>query len=51
MNVPGGEATQGLMDATIITATSTVSPTLTGHVTDITLVPKAHVYLPIILRQ
>jgi len=45
------DAITGAVDTTIITATSVVSPTLVGRVTDITLVPSAHVYLPIIHKN
>jgi len=50
VSVPTGALT-GTIDTTIITATSTVSPTLVGRVTDITFIPSAHVYLPIIQKN
>ena len=51
VNVPGGEAVRGLIDTSIVTATSSVSPTLVKHVTDVTLVPRARVFLPVVLRN
>ena len=50
VTVPGGQGTRGQLDTTIVTATSTFSPTLTQHVTDITLVPTTRVYLPLVLK-
>jgi hypothetical protein len=50
VNVPSGEAVRGLIDTTIITATS-VSPTLSRRVTDMTLVPRARVFLPMVLQN
>jgi hypothetical protein len=51
VSIPNTDTVRGLMDTTIITATSTLSPTLVKRVTDTTLVPRARVYLPIILRN
>jgi hypothetical protein len=45
------DAVTGTVDTIIITATSLVSPTLFGRVTDVTLVPSARVYLPILMRN
>jgi len=50
VSVPSSAIT-GTVDTTIIAATSSVSPTLVGRVTDVTLVPSAHVYLPIIQKN
>jgi hypothetical protein len=44
-------AMTGTVDTTIITATSAISPTRVGRVVDTTLLPRARVFLPIILRQ
>jgi hypothetical protein len=51
VSVPNGTAYLGMVDTTIITATSSVSPTLVGRVTDITVIPSAHIYLPIVMRN
>ncbi len=40
----------GEHDTTIVTATSTLSPTLSHTVTDFTLVPRSWIYLPLIQR-
>lgn len=50
VNVPSGSAVFGQSDMTVITATSQISPTLSATVTDLTLVPRARIYLPVILR-
>ena len=50
VNVPTLPDPTGLRDTTIITASSTISPTLNKIVTDITFVPRVRVYLPLILR-
>jgi hypothetical protein len=50
VSVPS-DAVSGTVDTIVITATSSVSPTLVGRVIDITLVPRARVYLPISLRN
>ncbi len=50
VNVPNASEVRGQHDTTIITATSSLTPTLSASVTDLTLVPRARVYLPIILR-
>jgi hypothetical protein len=50
VTVPSGTATIGMVDTTLITATSTASST-TKRVTDITLVPRTRVYLPIVQRN
>ena len=44
------DAVTGTVDTTIITATSAISPTRVGRVVDTTLLPRARVFLPIILR-
>jgi hypothetical protein len=50
VNVPPGDGLIGQRDITIITATSQISPTLGAKVTDTTFIPRAKVYLPVILR-
>jgi hypothetical protein len=50
VNVPA-DAITGNVDKIVITATSSLSPTLFGRVTDVTLVPSARVYLPLITRH
>jgi hypothetical protein len=49
LNIPANGVI-GQHDTTLITATSTLSPTLQTVVTDVTLVPSARVFLPMILR-
>ena len=44
------DAVTGTVDTTLITATSAISPTRVGRVVDTTLLPRARVFLPIILR-
>jgi hypothetical protein len=51
VTVPNTDAVRGMIDNSVVTATSSFSPTLAKRVTDTTLVPRAHVYLPIILRN
>jgi hypothetical protein len=50
VSVPNTETVRGLIDTTIITASSLVSPTNVLHVTDITLIPRSRVYLPLTLK-
>jgi hypothetical protein len=50
VNVPSGSGVVGQHDTTLITATSLINPSLQAVVTDFTLVPRARVFLPIILR-
>jgi hypothetical protein len=50
VNVPNDGGVVGEHDTTLITATSTFSPSLQAVVTDFTLIPSAHVFLPVILR-
>jgi hypothetical protein len=50
VTVPTSEIVRGLVDRTVITVTSMVSPTLTQMVTDKTLVPQVQVYLPLLLK-
>jgi hypothetical protein len=50
VNVPNDNSVIGQHDTTVVTATSQISPTLSGTVTDLTLVPRAKIYLPVILR-
>jgi hypothetical protein len=51
VTVPNTDTVRGLVDRTIITATSVTSSTLVQVVTDTTLVPRGHLYLPLILRD
>ena len=51
VTVPGSEEMRGLVDTTVVTATSIASPTLNQQVTDKTLVPRMHLYLPIVVRD
>jgi hypothetical protein len=51
VNVPSGQGSRGLIDTTIVTATSTISPTLSQHITDVTLIPRAYLYLPLVLKD
>lgn len=46
VTIPGGEAVRGLVDRTVVTVTSTTSPTLVATVTDVTLVPRSQIFLP-----
>ena len=50
INVPSGISALGQHDTTIITATSSLSPTKSFVVTDFTLVPRARIFLPLIRR-
>jgi hypothetical protein len=50
VTIPNTETVRGLVDTTIITATSVASPTLVQHVVDTTMVPSAYLYLPLIMR-
>ena len=50
VTVPAGNGMRGLIDTTIITATSTFSPTVFARSIDRTLVPVSRVYLPIIMK-
>ncbi len=49
VNVPGVNS-RGIADKTIITATSTFSATHSLKVTDITIVPVARIYLPLVMK-
>jgi hypothetical protein len=49
VNVPGDTGVLGMVDTTVITATSTISPTLVRSVTDTTLVPTSRMYLPAVM--
>jgi hypothetical protein len=50
ITIPGGDVT-GLIDRTVVTATSTANAALFATVLDRTLVPRAHIYLPLIMRS
>ncbi len=50
VSVPNTETVRGLIDTTIITASSIVSPTHVLHVTDVTLIPRSRRYLPLIMK-
>jgi len=49
--IPELEEVRGLVDTTVVTATSATSPTLVERVIDRTMVPRMRVYLPIVLRN
>jgi hypothetical protein len=49
--IPELEEVRGLIDTTVVTATSATSPTLVERVIDRTMVPRMRVYLPIALRN
>jgi hypothetical protein len=51
VSVPSGNANLGLVETTMVTAASTLSATQIARVTDVTLVPRAHLYLPLAMRQ
>jgi hypothetical protein len=51
VTIPNGEAFRGLLDTTVVTATSTTDSSLVEIVVDRTLVPAAYIYLPIIARN
>jgi hypothetical protein len=51
ITIPNSPAVRGLIDTTVITAQSTLSPTLTARVTDTTRVIRMRIYLPLILRN
>lgn len=48
VSVPDGASARGLTDRTAITATSVFSPNLSHTVTNVTMVPKTRVYLPLL---
>jgi hypothetical protein len=50
VTIPGDDGVRGLTDTTVITASSTVSPTLVRTATDVTIVLRASVYLPLIAK-
>jgi len=50
VTVPDTDTVRNLTDMTIVTAASTISPTLVRHVTDQTYVPLGSVYLPLIFK-
>jgi hypothetical protein len=50
VNVPGDSGIVGQHDTMVITATSVLNPSLQLVVTDVTLIPRARVFLPVILR-
>jgi hypothetical protein len=51
VTVPSTETVRGSIDRTVVTATSLLNPSLAKTVSDVTLVPRAYAYLPIIARQ
>jgi hypothetical protein len=51
VKVPTGTAVVGLVDRTIVTATSAISPTLVKYALDTTLIPYTRIYLPIAVRN
>ena len=46
--VPNSDATRGLVDRTVVTATSVFSPSLSSSVSDLTMVTKMRVFLPLL---
>ncbi len=50
VDIPSGSGVVGQHDTTIITATSLGNSSLQFVVTDITLIPRARIFLPVILR-
>jgi hypothetical protein len=50
VNIPNDNGLIGQRDTTVITATSQISPTLSAIVMDLTFVPRARIFLPVILR-
>ncbi len=50
INVPNDSGVKGQQDTTFITATSMISPTLRVMITDLTQIPRARVFLPVIMR-
>jgi hypothetical protein len=51
VTIPYTDQVRGLREQTVITATSLIDPMLMATVTDVTLVPKTYVYLPVVLRS
>jgi hypothetical protein len=51
VNIPNTDTVRGLVDVTVVTATSVSSPTVMGRVVDTTMVPRMRLYLPLILRN
>ena len=50
VTIPNSEAVRGLVERTVVTATSVNDGSLVDEVLDRTMVPRAHLYLPIIFR-
>jgi hypothetical protein len=50
VTIPNSEAVRGLIERTVVTATSVSDGSLVEQVVDRTMVPRARFYLPIILR-
>ena len=50
LNIPTGSGVVGQRDTTLITATSVINPALQAVVTDLTLIPRARIFLPILMR-
>lgn len=51
VTIPSTETVQGLTDRTVVTATSLLETGLKGTVTDVTMVPRAYVFLPLVMRH
>ena len=51
VTIPNSEANRGLLDTTVVTATSIADSSLVDIVVDRTLVPAAYIYLPLIARN
>ncbi len=51
VTIPNSEEVRGLIERTVVTATSTIDGTLVDQVLDRTMVPRARLYLPIIMHR
>jgi hypothetical protein len=51
VTIPNSEDVRGLIDRTVVTATSTIDGTLVEQVIDRTLVPRGRAYLPLIMHR
>jgi hypothetical protein len=51
VTIPNTDTVRGLVDVTVVTATSMSDPTVMGRVVDTTLVARMRIYLPTILRN
>jgi hypothetical protein len=51
VTVPNAESVRGLTDRTVVTATSLLEADLRDSVIDVTMVPRAYVFLPLVMRR